>query len=247
MGEFKVGLHSAKLTTVLALSLAMFLVDKHWCHRSPKSLLSGLFCGWPESLQVNKILCHPSRNGGAATCMFRIVHSTMVDYSVLHAIFVPKVHYFQPSRPQFWSKCHLKMHWTLSVLKHLGKPPVITEHPSDAVVEKNSPAELTCRASGFPEPKISWYRNGVEIPTERRRSLLPNGNLYFIRTVSSKRKTDNGIYSCKAKNRFGTVYSKNASLFIGSEWFLSNHKYIIIIIIIIIMMMTMTSTMMMMM
>lgn len=97
-----------------------------------------------------------------------------------------------------------------------GGAPVITKHPSDAVVEKNSPAELTCRASGFPEPKISWYRNGVEIPTERRRSILPDGNLYFIRTVSSKRKTDNGIYSCKAKNRFGTAYSKNASLFIGT-------------------------------
>lgn len=114
--------------------------------------------------------------------------------------------------------------WTLSILKLLGRAPVITEHPSDAVVEKNSPAELTCRASGSPEPKISWYRNGVEIPTERRRSILPDGNLYFIRTVSSKRKTDNGIYSCKAKNRFGTAYSKNASLFIGSEWFLSNNK-----------------------
>lgn len=114
--------------------------------------------------------------------------------------------------------------WTLSILKLLGGAPVITKHPSNAVVEKNSPAELTCRASGFPEPKISWYRNGVEIPTERRRSILPDGNLYFIRTVSSKRKTDSGIYSCKAKNRFGTAYSKNASLFIGSEWFLSNNK-----------------------
>ena len=121
----------------------------------------------------------------------------------------------------------LKIFRPLSVLKDLGRPPVITEHPSDAVVEKNSPAELTCSASGFPEPKISWYRNGVEIPTERRRSMLPNGNLYFIRTVSSKRKTDNGIYSCKAKNRLGTAYSKNASLFIGSEWFLSNHKVMV--------------------
>lgn len=121
--------------------------------------------------------------------------------------------------------------WTCSVLKHLGRPPVIKEHPSDAVVEKNSPAELTCSASGFPEPKISWYRNGVEIPSERRRSILPNGHLYFIRTVSSKRKTDNGIYSCKAENRYGTVYSKNASLFIGSEWFLSNNNIILLMMI----------------
>ena len=46
--------------------------------------------------------------------------------------------------------------------------------------------------------------------------------------MSSKRKTDNGIYSCRAKNRFGAVYSKNASLVIGSEWFPSNNNYIFI-------------------
>lgn len=109
--------------------------------------------------------------------------------------------------------------WAFPVFTHLGSPPVIKQHPSDAVVLKNSPAELKCKASGSPKPKITWYQNGVEVPTDRRRSILPDGSLYFIRTVSSKRKTDNGVYECKARNRYGTVFSKNATFLVGSEWF----------------------------
>ena len=109
----------------------------------------------------------------------------------------------------------------LSHFIHLGSPPKIKQHPSDAVVQKNSPTELKCKASGSPKPKITWFQNGVEVPFDRRRSLLPDGSLYFLRTVSGKRKTDNGVYHCKARNRYGAVFSKNATLVIGSECFLS--------------------------
>ena len=110
--------------------------------------------------------------------------------------------------------------WLNAVCTHPGSPPVIKQHPEDAVVQKNSPAELKCEASGSPKPQITWYQNGVEVPTDRRRSILPDGNLHFLRTVSSKRKTDNGVYQCKARNRLGTVYSKNASFLVASELFL---------------------------
>lgn len=114
--------------------------------------------------------------------------------------------------------------WIFFILKFLGRVFVIIEYLFDVVVEKNLFVEFICRVLGFLEFKIFWYCNGVEILIERWRLMLFDGNFYFIWIVLSKCKIDSGIYSCKVKNWFGIVYSKNVLFFIGSEWFFSNNK-----------------------
>lgn len=101
-----------------------------------------------------------------------------------------------------------------------GREPVIMEHPSDAIVLKGSPTELKCSASGSPTPSISWFKDGIPISSDKsgRRTILPEGNLYFMRTVSNKRRrSDSGTYQCVAINRYGTARSQKATLLIGSK------------------------------
>ena len=116
--------------------------------------------------------------------------------------------------------CYIELHtqqffFFLSSL--IGSPPVITEHPSDVVVLKNSPANLICRATGSPKPTIHWLQNGVKVLEDGRRYLLSSGTLHFLRVIRGRKRTDTGIYHCVASNRYGTVYSKNASLIVGCK------------------------------
>lgn len=98
--------------------------------------------------------------------------------------------------------------------------PQIVDHPVDVTVFKNSNAELRCRATGSPKPKIHWLRDGIKVPTdsddpESRRYVMPSGALTFIRAIQKKRKTDSGKYQCVAVNRAGKVTSKAATLLVG--------------------------------
>ena len=46
---------------------------------------------------------------------------------------------------------------------------------------------------------------------------MPDGSLYFVRVTRNRKRTDAGVYQCVASNKHGTVYSKNASLTVGSK------------------------------
>ncbi|XP_044293536.1 roundabout homolog 4 isoform X1 [Varanus komodoensis] len=97
--------------------------------------------------------------------------------------------------------------------------PQIIDHPSDLVVRSDKPATLKCRASGNPEPTIEWYRNGEYVETSKgdatsQPTLLLDGSLFFLRLNQKKGKSDEGVYSCVARNHLGTATSKNASLYI---------------------------------
>ncbi|KAG9482417.1 hypothetical protein GDO78_011222 [Eleutherodactylus coqui] len=91
--------------------------------------------------------------------------------------------------------------------------PHIIEHPSDLAVRRDQPATMNCRADGNPEPTIEWYRNGELVNFSKgHNSLILGGSLFFLHI---KGKSDEGVYTCVARNRLGTAISRNASLTIA--------------------------------
>ncbi|XP_051540284.1 roundabout homolog 1-like isoform X2 [Myxocyprinus asiaticus] len=100
--------------------------------------------------------------------------------------------------------------------------PRIIHHPSDVVVRAGSPATLSCRAEGNPEPTIQWLRNGQPLDTEKmdvesRPIVLPEGSLFFLSVVPGRKsQTHEAVYACIARNSAGVATSRNASLHIAA-------------------------------
>jgi len=97
------------------------------------------------------------------------------------------------------------------------RPPIITEHPSSIIVPKNEPITINCKADGYPEPDIHWYKDGQKVQTQpthpqSHRVLLPNGSLFFLSVMQTSHDQDGGVYWCEAVNAIGRARSMNATL-----------------------------------
>lgn len=87
-------------------------------------------------------------------------------------------------------------------------PPSIVDQPQMVSADERVPLELTCRASGQPEPVYTWNKNGEAFEIESNpRASLNGGNL----VISSPQPDDNGEYQCFANNRLGTAISDKAN------------------------------------
>lgn len=66
----------------------------------------------------------------------------------------------------------------------------------------NQSTVLNCPASGTPEPRLSWLRNGQAVQFEREPHLQLVGSGRQLRIVQAK-LTDAGQYTCIAINEAG--------------------------------------------
>ena len=85
-------------------------------------------------------------------------------------------------------------------------PPTATVTPSNAHFQVGDTKQLTCTATGYPEPKIKWSRNG-QIMTSGVNSRVI-GDVLELRNMG---RPDEGVYTCFAENPAGH-HTANATL-----------------------------------
>ena len=78
-------------------------------------------------------------------------------------------------------------------------PRFITKPPSSVTVIEKQNVTLPCRAAGFPQPVITWYKNGQLKEDEKRTFKKSNLEIKGIKF------DDRGIYTCTAENLLGRV------------------------------------------
>ena len=77
------------------------------------------------------------------------------------------------------------------------KPHFISKPSSSAVtVTEKQHVILPCKAAGFPQPVIMWYKNGVVI---EEKQLVKTGHLEFKEIQFE----DRGMYTCTVENLMG--------------------------------------------
>ncbi|XP_058521433.1 neogenin isoform X5 [Ochotona princeps] len=88
--------------------------------------------------------------------------------------------------------------------------------PEDTLSVRGSSVTLNCSAYSEPPPKIEWKKDGtfLNLVSDDRRQLLPDGSLFISNVVHSKHnKPDEGYYQCVATvESLGTIVSRTAKL-----------------------------------
>ena len=77
--------------------------------------------------------------------------------------------------------------------------PVISPPLTKGSYIEGSSVNISCTATGKPDPEVSWIRNG-QIKSSGRRIAHLN--------FDQIKRTDDGLYTCTANNSAGTKYHK---------------------------------------
>ncbi|KAG7464078.1 hypothetical protein MATL_G00183460 [Megalops atlanticus] len=87
-----------------------------------------------------------------------------------------------------------------------GQGPKFSKLLSNATVMEGSPVTLEVEVTGFPEPTLTWCRNGQKLTNDEHIELSQKEGKHalFIQTVTD---SDAGLYAVRATNSSGTLSS----------------------------------------
>ena len=104
--------------------------------------------------------------------------------------------------------------WNLLVIIWLLLVPTnITEIRGEPTILPGENLQLTCEASGRPEPKITWTK---EKPGNQGNTVVvQEGKLL---TITDIKRTDAGDYTCTAYNGFGKPKNQTVYVIVISEY-----------------------------
>ena len=88
-------------------------------------------------------------------------------------------------------------------------PPTITKHPSDTTADLYGEVELSCVATGNPQPIIHWFKDGKRIFTSDA-----DPPMLLIEEMSLNNR---GLYHCEATNAAGKDVSMGSVLNLNSK------------------------------
>ncbi|XP_041700614.2 coiled-coil domain-containing protein 141 isoform X1 [Coregonus clupeaformis] len=88
-------------------------------------------------------------------------------------------------------------------------PPHFSKLLSSTTVMEVSPVTLEVEVTGFPEPTLTWFKNGEKLTNDEHIELSQKEGKHalFIQRVT---ETDAGLYVCRAVNSSGTLSSSAA-------------------------------------
>lgn len=92
-------------------------------------------------------------------------------------------------------------------------PPKISLSSAQESYNEGSAVNLSCTASGTPDPDVHWIRNGIVKSSGKKTSFL---------TFSSISRADDGKYKCRANNSVGN-YEYHVVLVVNRKYF-SNYQ-----------------------
>ena len=90
--------------------------------------------------------------------------------------------------------------------------PVVSVFPKKQTVYEGLSTNISCKASGVPQPNISWKFANGELPTEAVIKKTSNQSLLHIPKTA---KSMEGWYQCKAENEAGEEYSNSTLHVLG--------------------------------
>lgn len=82
----------------------------------------------------------------------------------------------------------------------LGTQPQVQVSPQMADIHEGDTLRLYCRASGSPTPKLTWLRNGGQVPPQASMDRTDIGTLL----IPNVKMSDAGIYMCVGSNSVGS-------------------------------------------
>ena len=94
----------------------------------------------------------------------------------------------------------------------LSTAPVIVKFPKDMYVQEGEGVMFQVEVSGVPQPKLTWYHDGVEVVADYSTELSGDGSL----TIPSAETKHSGVYQLVAVNPGGRV-EREVKLSVDSE------------------------------
>ncbi|XP_066283653.1 neuronal cell adhesion molecule-like isoform X3 [Branchiostoma lanceolatum] len=130
--------------------------------------------------------------------------------------------YFEDGRFLTGKFSHLR-HYKRRIRKHVPMPPVITKQaPSKHIVDPRELIVIDCEATGSPEIRYSWLKNGRELDVDSDASIswsaAPNsGTITIELDGDNPDKSYEGKYQCKAANHRGTAVTNEIEVTITAS------------------------------
>ncbi|XP_067124006.1 muscle M-line assembly protein unc-89-like, partial [Centruroides vittatus] len=85
--------------------------------------------------------------------------------------------------------------------------PVLTGKLEDVEVSEGASAMLELKATGYPRPKITWFKGKEELTAGERYKHLFEGRDTYTLVIKKVQKNDSGQYSATLKNDMGEINS----------------------------------------